>query len=58
MMMRNRKLGPSTEGIELIVSLKIEEDSKIPNAATFTLRKQDHTLGNMIRSYVTSNHLE
>lgn len=30
--------------------LKIEEDAKIPNAATFTLKKQDHTLGNMIRS--------
>ena len=35
----------------LILSrLKIEEDAKIPNAATFTLKKQDHTLGNMIRS--------
>jgi len=30
--------------------LRIEEDAKVPNAATFTLRKQDHTLGNMIRS--------
>ncbi len=27
----------------------IEEDKRIPNAATITLHKEDHTLGNMIR---------
>lgn len=30
--------------------LTITEDPKIPNAATVTLRNQDHTLGNMIRA--------
>ncbi|WRT67109.1 uncharacterized protein IL334_004075 [Kwoniella shivajii] len=30
--------------------LTITEDAKIPNAATILLRKQDHTLGNMIRA--------
>ncbi|WWC61155.1 uncharacterized protein I303_103734 [Kwoniella dejecticola CBS 10117] len=30
--------------------LTITEDPKIPNAATVLLRKQDHTLGNMIRA--------
>jgi DNA-directed RNA polymerase II subunit RPB11 len=29
------------------------EDTKIPNAATIKVLKQDHTLGNMIRAYVT-----
>lgn len=28
------------------------EDTKIPNAATIKVLKQDHTLGNMIRAYV------
>ena len=36
--------------VPILSRLKIEEDAKIPNAATFTLKKQDHTLGNMIRS--------
>lgn len=26
-----------------------EQDTKVPNAAIFTLNKEDHTLGNMIR---------
>ncbi|KAK8869842.1 hypothetical protein IAR55_000410 [Kwoniella newhampshirensis] len=30
--------------------LTITEDPKIPNAATILLRKQDHTMGNMIRA--------
>ncbi|KAK1925065.1 putative DNA-directed RNA polymerase ii 13.3 kDa polypeptide [Papiliotrema laurentii] len=30
--------------------LTIVEDPKIPNAASITIRKQDHTLGNMIRA--------
>lgn len=26
-----------------------EQDTKVPNAAIFTVNKEDHTLGNMIR---------
>ena len=26
-----------------------EQDTKVPNAAVFTINKEDHTLGNMIR---------
>jgi DNA-directed RNA polymerase II subunit RPB11 len=32
------------------LSLEILEDSKIPNAATFRIFKQDHTLANMLRA--------
>ncbi|GAA5829657.1 hypothetical protein JCM3766R1_001252 [Sporobolomyces carnicolor] len=28
----------------------VEEDGKIPNAATLTINKEDHTLANMLRS--------
>lgn len=27
-------------------------DTKVPNAATFTIQKEDHTLANLLRSYV------
>lgn len=27
-----------------------EQDTKVPNASIFTINKEDHTLGNMIRS--------
>ncbi|KAJ7512700.1 DNA-directed RNA polymerase [Mycena galericulata] len=30
--------------------LEVTEDTKIPNAATFKIVKQDHTLGNMLRA--------
>ena len=33
-------------------SLESTEDTKIPNAATFKILKQDHTLGNMLRHAV------
>ena len=33
-------------------SVEVFEDSKIPNAATIKIVKQDHTLGNMLRAYV------
>lgn len=33
-------------------SVEVTEDTKIPNAATFKVVKQDHTLGNMLRAYV------
>jgi DNA-directed RNA polymerase II subunit RPB11 len=32
--------------------VEVTEDTKIPNAATFKVVKQDHTLGNMLRGYV------
>ncbi|THH17567.1 hypothetical protein EW146_g3283 [Bondarzewia mesenterica] len=32
--------------------VEVVEDTKIPNAATIKIVKQDHTLANMIRSYV------
>lgn len=31
--------------------LDVQEDTKIPNAATFKIMKQDHTMANMIRAY-------
>lgn len=31
-----------------------EWDKKIPNAATFTILKETHTLGNLIRTYVNA----
>ncbi|OBZ67860.1 DNA-directed RNA polymerase II subunit RPB11-a [Grifola frondosa] len=32
--------------------VEVIEDTKIPNAATIKIVKQDHTLGNLLRSYV------
>ncbi|KAH7925076.1 RBP11-like subunits of RNA polymerase [Leucogyrophana mollusca] len=32
--------------------VEVAEDTKIPNAATFKIVKQDHTLGNMLRAQV------
>jgi len=34
----------------VFVRLTVEEDTKIPNAATITINKEDHTLANMLRS--------
>jgi DNA-directed RNA polymerase subunit L len=34
--------------------VEVTEDTKIPNAATIKIVKQDHTLGNMIRGCVLS----
>jgi DNA-directed RNA polymerase II subunit RPB11 len=31
------------------------EDTKIPNAATFTINKEDHTLASMLRSQLLLN---
>jgi hypothetical protein len=36
----------------LTFRVSLEPDSKIPNAATVTFEKEDHTLGNMIRAYL------
>lgn len=30
--------------------LTVDEDTKIPNAATITINKEDHTLANMLRA--------
>lgn len=34
--------------------VKYAEDSKMPNAGTFTVLREDHTLGNITRQYVLS----
>jgi len=34
--------------------VEISEDTKIPNAATIKIHKQDHTLGNMLRAQLLS----
>ncbi|KIO31402.1 hypothetical protein M407DRAFT_133341 [Tulasnella calospora MUT 4182] len=36
-------------------SLEITDDTKIPNAATIKVVKQDHTMANMIRAQLLSN---
>lgn len=36
----------------VLIRVTVEEDTKIPNAATLTINKEDHTLANMLRSYV------
>ena len=35
--------------------VEVIEDTKIPNAATIKIVKQDHTLGNMLRAYALSS---
>ncbi|QRV76058.1 DNA-directed RNA polymerase II subunit RPB11 [Ceratobasidium sp. AG-Ba] len=35
--------------------IEVIEDTKIPNAATFKIAKQDHTLAGMIRAQLLSN---
>ncbi|EJC99370.1 RBP11-like subunits of RNA polymerase [Fomitiporia mediterranea MF3/22] len=40
------------EGEEWVM---VTEDTKIPNAATIKIRKQDHTLGNMLRHQLLAN---
>ncbi|KAF6764121.1 hypothetical protein DFP72DRAFT_870815 [Ephemerocybe angulata] len=35
-------------------SVEVIEDTKIPNAATIKIVKQDHTLGNMLRAFQTN----
>ncbi|KAG6865640.1 hypothetical protein C0991_000810 [Blastosporella zonata] len=35
-------------------SVEVTEDTKIPNAATIKVVKQDHTLGNMLRAQLLS----
>eukprot|EP00842_Homolaphlyctis_polyrhiza_P004994 jgi/Hompol1/5496/HPOL_000198-RA len=35
--------------------ISMEMDTKIPNAATFTILKEDHTLGNTLRMQLLKN---
>lgn len=35
--------------------ISLEKDTKITNAATFTLQREDHTVGNLIRMYVKTS---
>ncbi|KAI9228093.1 MAG: DNA-directed RNA polymerase II complex subunit Rpb11 [Piptocephalis tieghemiana] len=35
---------------ETMPKVRVELDQKIPNAATFSFLKEDHTLGNLVRS--------
>lgn len=35
--------------------ISVEMDTKIPNAATFTVLKEDHTLGNLLRMQLLEN---
>lgn len=37
--------------------VEVVEDTKIPNAATIKILKQDHTLGNMLRAYAQSDSI-
>ncbi|KAG1681853.1 DNA-directed RNA polymerase II subunit RPB11-a [Nymphon striatum] len=32
--------------------ITVEKDTKVPNAALFTMNKEDHTLGNMLKMYI------
>ncbi|KNC46109.1 RNA polymerase II core subunit [Thecamonas trahens ATCC 50062] len=40
------------EGVE---KLSLEKDTKVPNAATFTIQCEDHTLGNLLRMNLLEN---
>eukprot|EP01017_Pseudomicrothorax_dubius_P041162 TRINITY_DN6557_c0_g2_i4.p1 TRINITY_DN6557_c0_g2~~TRINITY_DN6557_c0_g2_i4.p1 ORF type:complete len:128 (+),score=33.66 TRINITY_DN6557_c0_g2_i4:72-455(+) len=42
---------PIEEDFDLLGKSKLEyaQDTKIPNAGTFTIYKEDHTLGNLVR---------
>ncbi|KAJ3283133.1 DNA-directed RNA polymerase II core subunit [Rhizoclosmatium sp. JEL0117] len=35
--------------------VSMQKDSKIPNAATFTVLKEDHTLANLLRAQLLKN---
>jgi DNA-directed RNA polymerase II subunit RPB11 len=52
-------LASPTFNLPLVIWFSVEtyEDTKIPNAATFKILKQDHTLANMIRACVVMFHL-
>ena len=33
----------------LVPRISLEKDTKVTNAATFTLQREDHTIGNLVR---------
>lgn len=41
--------------INMYHRVEVIEDTKIPNAATFKVFKQDHTIANLLRSYLHEN---
>lgn len=40
---------------EKTIRIEMEMDTKIPNAAQFKIRKEDHTLGNLLRMQLLKN---
>lgn len=32
--------------------ITVEKDTKVPNAAIFTVNKEDHTIGNLLKQFV------
>ena len=49
----------SYKEINLLIFRIIKElDTKVTNAAIFTVNKEDHTLGNMIRKYTIMKLLQ
>lgn len=41
----------STHAFAIACRISIEKDTKVLNAATFTLQREDHTVGNLVRMY-------
>ena len=39
----------------LLFRVTYTKDTKVPNAGAFTVQKEDHTLGNIIRMYASSH---
>ncbi|KAI3633819.1 hypothetical protein MIR68_008151 [Amoeboaphelidium protococcarum] len=38
-----------------VKKITVKQDIKIPNAATFEIQREDHTLGNVLREYLLQN---
>ncbi len=36
--------------------ISFERDSKLPNAGTFTIQREDHTIGNLLRMQLHQDH--
>ncbi|GAA51526.1 DNA-directed RNA polymerase II subunit RPB11-a [Clonorchis sinensis] len=43
-----KKYAPLTQWIKLLDRISFEKDTQVPNAAIFTLNREDHTVGNML----------
>jgi len=37
------------KALALACRISIEKDTKVTNAATFTIQREDHTVGNLVR---------